>query len=168
MERQREVDPLLIHDGVEVPEDSNRDTAARSDGKNSRSDEESVGPLLGLGSPLRVPECHDGTSFPQEPQGAGGQQEVLSGANIQREEDVVVGVLVTPLGFAEVAVVLVNADSPHSHTDDRRGERRVIHVPHAPLHEAHGSAAKDPCNSDYGKASHLVIVDVDLDTHGRC
>lgn len=115
-----------------------------------------------MNSHVHIPKCKNDGGSSQKAQNGGDQQEILRNTDIKRQVSIVVGIAMTQRGSVEVGDILVNADFPHSHTDQARGrERGVVHVPHSPLHEARGCGGEDPSHSGYGEARHLAIGAVD-------
>lgn len=73
----------------------------------------------------------------------------------------------TKFGCADVGVMAVDADSPHSHAGKASGEERgVVHVPHSPLHEAHRSCGQDPSYGGNSETCYLAIGTINKQGHG--
>lgn len=82
----------------------------------------------------------------------------MRNTNIEWEVGIPVGVTVAQCGSVEGTVAVVNAHFPHTHIDQAgRVLCRAVHVPHPPLHEAHGHGGEDPGYGGHGETSQLPI-----------
>lgn len=104
---------------------------------------------------MHISKSNNGGHFSNQPENAGDQHQVLRNTNIQRDEGVIVAVLVTHSNIVGV-VVVIDADFPQSHKGHTRvRDHTFLQVPHSPLWEAHGGDAKNPCYGGQSKTSYL-------------